>query len=263
VVAFLWIVWKLCGLCFFSVVYCVLILLRVMCNVTMVWICVFVLLRVTYNVTMVWICAYNVTMVWICTYNVTMVWICEGLGDEEDRTVPTVVDSLKYQQCQEISCGGGHSVVLTASGDVYTFGWGLFGALGHGNLYSQGRPRLVERMTEVASSISGGGSITAVVTGERTLCNTHATCYVPMFFCICEYQWGNSEGRWACFVFLGLGRHGLWAVSGHMWTWGSGICGMLGTGSEDNALFPVRIDVDGRRCVSVSSGSSHAAAVVE
>ncbi|XP_014513482.1 ultraviolet-B receptor UVR8 isoform X2 [Vigna radiata var. radiata] len=43
----------------------------------------------------------------------------------------------------EIACGGRHSVVITNTGALLTFGWGLYGQCGQGNNADQLRPTLV------------------------------------------------------------------------------------------------------------------------
>lgn len=44
----------------------------------------------------------------------------------------------------DIACGGAHSAVITASGELYTWGKGRYGRLGHGDSDDQLKPKLVE-----------------------------------------------------------------------------------------------------------------------
>ncbi|XP_066574471.1 probable E3 ubiquitin-protein ligase HERC3 [Amia ocellicauda] len=78
-----------------------------------------------------------------------------GLGDTEDRSAPTPVNSLALKKTVSISCGGEHTVVLTKDGLVYTFGLGSSGQLGHNSDRNELRPRLVAelwgvRVTQIA-----------------------------------------------------------------------------------------------------------------
>lgn len=45
------------------------------------------------------------------------------------------------QKFISVTCGSLHNVALTDSGEVYSWGWGVEGALGHGNRHFQYAPR--------------------------------------------------------------------------------------------------------------------------
>ena len=44
---------------------------------------------------------------------------------------PRLIDSLQGKGVVEIACGGAHSAAITASGELYTWGKGRYGRLGH------------------------------------------------------------------------------------------------------------------------------------
>lgn len=50
-----------------------------------------------------------------------------------DQDEPTYVDALRGVGVRQIACGSGHTVVLTIDGEVYTWGRGDDGRLGHGD----------------------------------------------------------------------------------------------------------------------------------
>ena len=52
-----------------------------------------------------------------------------GLGDTCDSDEPKFVDALRGVGVSQISCGSGHSVVLTSDGEVYSWGRGDDGRL--------------------------------------------------------------------------------------------------------------------------------------
>ena len=56
---------------------------------------------------------------------------------------PRVIESLRGKDVVNISCGGAHSAAITATGELYTWGKGRYGRLGHGDGDDQIRPRLV------------------------------------------------------------------------------------------------------------------------
>ena len=68
-----------------------------------------------------------------------------GLGDEEDRTTPTLVARAVFngEAVLMVACGPYHTAVTTEGGGVYTFGRGMGGLLGHGDEEDQLVPRRV------------------------------------------------------------------------------------------------------------------------
>ncbi|KAG3118656.1 hypothetical protein PI124_g4101 [Phytophthora idaei] len=66
-----------------------------------------------------------------------------GHGDYESRLVPTLISSLKDIPVTTIACGGSHSGVVAANGDVLTWGNGSLGQLGLGKTRSRSVPTRV------------------------------------------------------------------------------------------------------------------------
>lgn len=69
-----------------------------------------------------------------------------GHGDDENHTVPKVVESLRKADEVVIIAEGGceHSACVTTSGKLYTWGHGDSGRLGHNNEKSCTVPKRVE-----------------------------------------------------------------------------------------------------------------------
>ena len=66
----------------------------------------------------------------------------------------------------QIACGGSYSAAITSSGELYTWGRGSYGRLGHGNSEDQNTPLIVsslksERVIDVACG-SGDAQTLAV-----------------------------------------------------------------------------------------------------
>mmetsp|Transcript_43129 Transcript_43129/g.70021 ORF Transcript_43129/g.70021 Transcript_43129/m.70021 type:complete len:176 (+) Transcript_43129:513-1040(+) len=88
-----------------------------------------------------------------------------GHGDSADQSEPKLVEALIGEPVMEIAAGPWHSCCVTAGGDVYTFGWGEHGRLGHGNATSSLEPKLVEALEEEeAVKVACGSRHTAIVT---------------------------------------------------------------------------------------------------
>ncbi|XP_047433113.1 X-linked retinitis pigmentosa GTPase regulator-like, partial [Mugil cephalus] len=89
-----------------------------------------------------------------------------GLGTEQlpGHRVPQRVKSIK-EPVTQVACGGGHTVALTED-DVYTFGLGQFGQLGHGTFIFESRlPRPIEHFKKGrACQVTCGENHTAVIT---------------------------------------------------------------------------------------------------
>ncbi|KAL6983497.1 hypothetical protein U1Q18_016883 [Sarracenia purpurea var. burkii] len=105
-----------------------------------------------------------------------------------------------------ISCGPWHTAFVTSAGQLFTFGDGTFGALGHGDLSSTGIPREVEglrgsRTVRVACGVWHTAAVVEVVTKSSS---------------------GPSDS----------------SSSGKLFTWGDGDKGRLGHGDKEPRLFP-------------------------
>jgi regulator of chromosome condensation len=67
-------------------------------------------------------------------------------GEEEEELVPRVVEALAGKRVVGAAAGGRHAVVWTEGGEVYTFGHGYSGQLGHGGTERELVPRVVEAL---------------------------------------------------------------------------------------------------------------------
>jgi regulator of chromosome condensation len=79
---------------------------------------------------------------------------------------PTEVAALRGEEVVAVAAGGGHTVVATASGAVWTFGEGEDGELGHGDGERCAEPRRVDALAGLrATALAAGAYHTAVVAG--------------------------------------------------------------------------------------------------
>ena len=56
-----------------------------------------------------------------------------GLGTTEDACVPTPLAHVATGPFRELACGWRHSMAVTMLGDVFSWGRGVSGQLGHGD----------------------------------------------------------------------------------------------------------------------------------
>ncbi|KAM6119563.1 LOW QUALITY PROTEIN: RCC1 domain-containing protein 1-like [Pterocles gutturalis] len=60
------------------------------------------------------------------------------------QAFPALLDLPQDLEVSAVSCGSRHTAVVTRGGELYTWGWGKYGQLGHGDSASSDRPRRVE-----------------------------------------------------------------------------------------------------------------------
>ncbi|XP_043536408.1 RCC1 domain-containing protein 1-like isoform X1 [Chiloscyllium plagiosum] len=60
------------------------------------------------------------------------------------QAFPALLDLPEESEVSKVSCGSRHSAVITREGNLFTWGWGNYGQLGHGQTNSSDLPRLVE-----------------------------------------------------------------------------------------------------------------------
>lgn len=56
---------------------------------------------------------------------------------------PRLIEALKTKRIRDIACGSSHSAAITSSGELYTWGLGEYGRLGHGDNTTQLKPKMV------------------------------------------------------------------------------------------------------------------------
>ena len=82
---------------------------------------------------------------------------------------PALIEALSHVRCICVSAGELHSAAVTSDGDVYTWGDGFCGQLGHADKRPQVLPKQVEYgglEDECVTSISCGSRHTLAVTEE-------------------------------------------------------------------------------------------------
>jgi len=182
---------------------------------------------------------------------------------------PRVIDALRGKDVIDISCGGAHSAAITSAGELFTWGKGRYGRLGHRDSDDQYKPKLVEALVghRVIDVACGSGD-------AQTLCITDDDNV---------WSWGDGDyGK------LGRGGSdgckepmkveslaGLGAIkvecgsqfsvaltrSGSVFTWGKGDYHRLGHGTDDHVRRPRKVAaLQGRKIISIATGSLHCVA---
>ncbi|WCJ44693.1 Regulator of chromosome condensation (RCC1) family protein [Euphorbia peplus] len=197
-----------------------------------------------------------------------------GFGHEHPVFLPAFnpnLDSVRF-----VALGGIHSVALTSLGQVFTWGYGGFGALGHSVYTRELLPRLVEgSWSGKICHISTSGTHTAVITDKGEL-----------------YTWGRDEGDGRLGLGPGRGPNegGGYSVpskvkaltapvaavycggffttvlteEGQIWNWGANSNYELGRGDKVGGWRPQPIpSLENVRIVQVASGGYHSVALTD
>eukprot|EP01041_Mallomonas_annulata_P011292 gene11292-23629_t len=163
---------------------------------------------------------------------------------------PKLIECLQNHRICAISCGAYHTVCVTASGVVISFGGNEVGQLGHSTgQFSHVPPKLIEGLT--------GKIVTDVACGElTTLLRTSAG---EVFSCGVGASTGHPQGtnnvykatRIAALINksikkISAGAHHSFALTttGELYGWGANNYGQLGVDGEENAIqTPIRISL--------------------
>ena len=72
-----------------------------------------------------------------------------GHGEGQWRYSPTRIQSLSMRTIVRITCGSYHTAAVDSSGDLYTWGGGMYGKLGHGDERGSTVPRKIQSFSAV------------------------------------------------------------------------------------------------------------------
>lgn len=91
-----------------------------------------------------------------CIYK-NFIYVCKGLKmlkmcviSTRNCDKPRLIEALKTKRIRDIACGSSHSAAITSSGELYSWGLGEYGRLGHGDNTTQLRPKLVREPPSLA-----------------------------------------------------------------------------------------------------------------
>ncbi|KAF7840143.1 ultraviolet-B receptor UVR8 [Senna tora] len=82
-----------------------------------------------------------------------------GLGDRNDRLIPEKVSSVHLldEKMVMVACGWRHTISVSSSGGLYTYGWSKYGQLGHGDFEDHLVPHKLQALSDkFISKIAGG-----------------------------------------------------------------------------------------------------------
>ncbi|CAH2068345.1 unnamed protein product, partial [Iphiclides podalirius] len=197
-----------------------------------------------------------------------------GIGGIDSVSQPTLLASIQHVFITKVACnsGGKHCLALSADGDVYSWGEGEDGKLGHGNRVSYDRPKLITALSGLeVVAIACGGAHSACLTARGRIFTWGKGRYgrlghgdsedqlVPkMVEALSQYRvidvaCGSGDAQTLCIT-----------SDDNVWSWGDGDYGKLGRGGSEGCKLPMRIDcLKGLRVIKVECGSQFSVALCQ
>ena len=193
---------------------------------------------------------------------------CSKLSVEK----PRIIEALRNKRVRDIACGSSHSAAITSSGELYTWGCGEYGRLGHGDNVTQLRPKQVKALV--------GHRIIQVACGSRDA-QTLALSDEGMVFSWGDGDFGKlgrggSEGCATPANVEKLNGMGITQIecgaqfslalskSGVVWTWGKGDYFRLGHNADQHVRKPTLVEsLRGKKIIHVAVGALHCLAVTD
>ncbi|KAM5577870.1 hypothetical protein ABKV19_008281 [Rosa sericea] len=173
-----------------------------------------------------------------------------GHADAEDRISPTQLSALDGHQIVSLTCGADHTTAYSDSRlEVYSWGWGDFGRLGHGNSSDLFTPQPIKALHGLKiRQIACGDSHCLAVTMEGQVqswgrnqngqlgLGTTEDSLVPQ-----KIQ--AFQGEFIKMVAAGAEHTAAVTEDGTLYGWGWGRYGNLGLGDRNDRLVPEKVSL--------------------
>ncbi|XP_029378746.1 RCC1 domain-containing protein 1 [Echeneis naucrates] len=95
------------------------------------------------------------------------------------QAFPALLDVTPSCEISKVSCGSRHTAAVTTTGDLYTWGWGEYGQLGHQSFTTLDEPHHVEffrdQQMRVVDVVCGTWNTFAAVIKEEETCSENKT----------------------------------------------------------------------------------------
>lgn len=161
--------------------------------------------------------------------------------------VDFVKGELESKNIVSVECGFNITVALTSDGEVYSWGSGKEGALGHGDYEEQLLPKKVETLNNIVK-IQCGGEFVVCLDSDGHLYSFGKNTYGQLGLTgVNAYKEANPQkislSRLAVPSLFSCGEEhcALVTQNGTVWTWGYGNDGQLGHGNKNSLNSPKHI----------------------
>ena len=168
-----------------------------------------------------------------------------GHGVETSEMVPRRIEALDRMRVVCVAAGGNHSMALTSDGDVYSWGWGMYGQLGHNDYTDRLLPTKVDALDNVSGIACGAVHSMALRRGEGSV-------FVWGFGYAGQLGLGDCENRLlptmvpklrgVLTVAAGCCHSLALEMDGTVAAWGYNKKGQLGLGDTEDRLSPTVVE---------------------
>ena len=154
--------------------------------------------------------------------------------------------ALSRHRIEMVSCGWQHTLVLTSAAAVFSFGFGGYGALGHGSKHSCRQPRCVQALLgQMIVSVSAGSYSSFAVSSQAMAPGAAGVRRSRRVLPLRASDTAETGG-----------------AGGIVWAFGWNCCGHLGQGHKRNVLVPTAVaeDFNGNALppvIGVAAGHQH------
>lgn len=191
-----------------------------------------------------------------------------GHGDNEDQSLPKKVEALAGIKVKAIAAGDHYSLVLTEAGEVYSFGYGLTGRLGHGDDENQSLPKKIEGLTGIiVKAIAAGGGHSLVLTEAGEVYSFGSGSLGQLGHGRDAHQRSPRQiaGLSDVKAIAAGGLHSLVVTeAGEVYSYGSGYYGQLGHGDTMNQSLPKKMEaLTGIEVKAIAAGGMHSLVLTE
>jgi len=191
-----------------------------------------------------------------------------GEGVTQLNTPTRLPSTLGGERAVSVSAGDFHTLALTADGNVWSWGQGTYGRLGHGDEQNQLLPKKTEALAgERVVAVSAGHCHSLAITADGAVWSWASGAYGQLGHGDRQDQLlpkkvGAFAGQHVLAVSAGSTHSLALTADGAVWSWGSGAYGQLGHGDQQDQWQPKKVEAfAGRRVVAVSAGVYHSLAI--
>jgi len=196
--------------------------------------------------------------------------------------VPTLVPSMEGRRIVSVAAGHRHCLALSCKGEVYSWGDGTDGSLGHADGGSRAVPSRIESLGRIGSIAAGRLQTSAAVDEVGRLFTWGWASFdagtrlnsLALGYALDSQTESQLTPKWVealsadrvVGVALGLGYSLAVTDAGAVFSFGDGEDGLLGHASLETEVLPQRIEAlaqTGFRFVAVAAGVEHALTLTE
>jgi alpha-tubulin suppressor-like RCC1 family protein len=205
-----------------------------------------------------------------------------GVGHRLNQEEPQLIKLLGHERVVDVACGQQHSLALTEQGQVYSWGLGVFGQLGHGVLSDEGVPLIIKEIeSRKIIKISCGSHHSLILEENGQVWSFGSSEYGQQggsktsdwrtnervkdhnyFYSVPRPLEEDFEGRKVVKIACGNLHNIAISESGEIFTWGWGMQGVLGHGNRKFQVAPTLISrLRGEPILEAAASGNHTIAI--